>query len=106
MSYVNLICPSCKNKHEVSNFYLKNNNLISSEELAKQLCSCSNFKKTFDESIVEDYDKQVLILRYHEGLTLAQIASVYECAVSTADRRCTTSLRKLQNILGGDTPFR
>ena len=59
MSYVNLICPSCKNKHEVSNFYLKNNNLVSSEELAKQLCSCSNFKKTFDESIVEDSDKQV-----------------------------------------------
>jgi DNA-directed RNA polymerase specialized sigma24 family protein len=48
----------------------------------------------------------VLILRYHEGLTLAQIASVYECAVSTADRRCTTSLRKLQNILGGDTPWK
>ena len=68
------------------------------------LATLIDIKKGF--TLLEDYDKQVLILRYHEGLTLAQIASVYECAVSTADRRCTTSLRKLQNILGGDTPFR
>ena len=47
MSYVKLTCPSCKNKHEVSNFYLKNNNLVTSEELAKQLCNCNNFKETF-----------------------------------------------------------
>lgn len=68
------------------------------------LATLIDIKKGFN--LLKDYDKQVLILRYHEGLTLAQIAEVYQCAVSTADRRCTTSLRKLQNILGGDTPFR
>jgi hypothetical protein len=26
--------------------------------------------------------------------------------VSTADRRCTASLRRLQEELGGETPFR
>ena len=36
MSYVKLTCPSCKNKHEVSNFYLKNNNLVTSEEPVKK----------------------------------------------------------------------
>lgn len=68
------------------------------------LATLIDIKKGF--TLLKDYDKQVLILRYHEGFTLAQIANVYECAVSTADRRCTTSLRKLQDILGGDTPFR
>lgn len=55
---------------------------------------------------LDDYDKQVLIYRYHESLTLAQIAEIFQCAVSTAERRCMTSLRRLQNKLGGDTPFR
>ena len=58
MSYVNLICPSCKNKHEVSNFYLKNNNLVSSEELAQKLCNCKNFKETFNEIIIKVSDKE------------------------------------------------
>ena len=61
MSYVKLTCPSCKNKHEVSNFYLKNNNLVTSEELAKQLCNCNNFKETLDESVIKDSNKQVAV---------------------------------------------
>ena len=64
MSYVNLICPSCKNKHEVSNFYLKSNNLISSEELALNLCGCSNFKSTFDESVVENYPNSIFTEKF------------------------------------------
>jgi RNA polymerase sigma factor (sigma-70 family) len=68
------------------------------------LASLIDIKKAFNA--LEDYDKQVLIYRYHEALTLAQIAEIYQCAVSTADRKCMTSLRRLQNKLGGDTPFR
>lgn len=68
------------------------------------LASLIDIKKAFNA--LEDYDKQVLIYRYHEALTLAQMAEIYQCAVSTADRKCMTSLRRLQNKLGGDTPFR
>jgi|TARA_B110000483_G_scaffold129048_1_gene154698 predicted amidophosphoribosyltransferase len=64
MSYVKLTCPSCKNKHEVSNFYLKNNNLIPNEELAKQLCNCNNIKETFDESIIEKDPNKPLVRNY------------------------------------------
>lgn len=51
-------------------------------------------------------DQNVLSLRYHYAETLEKIASILECSVSTADRKCTSALRKLQNELGGDTPFR
>lgn len=50
-------------------------------------------------------DKDILIKRYHENLTLQELASYLECAVSTADRRCQNSLRKLQNNLGGESPY-
>lgn len=55
---------------------------------------------------LEQPDKDLLMIRYHEGLTLQQIADMYGCALSSADRRCASSLRKLQNILGGDSPWR
>ena len=55
---------------------------------------------------LEQPDKDLLLLRHHEGLTLQQIAEAYGCALSTADRRCSNSLRKLQNLLGGDSPWR
>ena len=50
-------------------------------------------------------DKDILIKRYHENLTLQELATYLECAVSTADRRCQNSLRKLQNNLGGESPY-
>jgi RNA polymerase sigma factor (sigma-70 family) len=50
-------------------------------------------------------DKDILIKRYHENLTLQELASYLECAISTADRRCQSSLRRLQNNLGGDSPY-
>lgn len=68
------------------------------------LAALIDIKKAFNK--LEDYDKQVLIYRYHESLTLTQIASIYQCAVSTADRKCMNSLRRLQDKLGGDTPWR
>ena len=51
-------------------------------------------------------EQQLLIWRHHESLTLAQIAGLLECAVSTADRRCINALRALQKQLGGENPFR
>jgi len=46
-----------------------------------------------------------LRMRHHEGFTLQQIAQVLECAISTADRRCDKSLRRLQDNLGGISPW-
>ena len=40
-------------------------------------------------------------MRHHENATLQQVAQYLECATSTADRRCTTSLRRLQEGLAG-----
>lgn len=50
-------------------------------------------------------DRRVLILRYHEQMTLAQIGGVLECHASTADRRCDAALRALVEILGGRSPY-
>jgi len=50
-------------------------------------------------------DKDILIKRYHERFTLEQMAGYLGCAVSTADRKCQQSLRKLQNNLGGESPY-
>ncbi len=49
--------------------------------------------------------QQLLTLRYHENFTLAQISGVLGCAVSTAERRCMNALRKLQDELGGTSPY-
>lgn len=53
-----------------------------------------------------DADEQKLLrLRHHENATLQQIAAVFECAVSTADRRCNNAMRKLIDQLGGPSPW-
>lgn len=50
--------------------------------------------------------QQLLTLRYHENFTLAQIGNVLGCAVSTAERRCMNALRRLQDELGGISPYK
>lgn len=50
-------------------------------------------------------DKDLLIKRYHENLTLEEMGQYLGCATSTADRRCQGALRRLQNILGGESPW-
>lgn len=57
MSYVKLICPSCNSRHEVSNYYIKENNITSLEDLAKQLCTCLNIIKVSE--ITESSDKEL-----------------------------------------------
>jgi RNA polymerase sigma factor (sigma-70 family) len=62
-----------------------------------------DIKKAYEK--LEKYDQEILRLRYHDNLTLQLISEYLECAISTADRRCTQALRKLQNNIGGDSPF-
>jgi RNA polymerase sigma factor (sigma-70 family) len=50
-------------------------------------------------------DKDILIKRYHESLTLEELGEYLQCATSTADRRVQSAIRKLQNILGGESPW-
>ena len=54
---------------------------------------------------LEQVDQSILRMRHHESFTLQQIAQVLECATSTADRRCDKSLRRLQDNLGGISPW-
>ena len=50
-------------------------------------------------------DKDILIKRYHESLTLEEMGVYLGCATSTADRRCASAIRRLQNLLGGESPY-
>ena len=54
---------------------------------------------------LDQEDQTLLRMRHHESFTLQQIAQVLECAISTADRRCDKSLRRLQDNLGGISPW-
>ena len=54
---------------------------------------------------LQQEDKTILQMRYHDNYTLQQIGQYLECATSTADRRCTSALRRLQDKLGGQTPW-
>jgi DNA-directed RNA polymerase specialized sigma24 family protein len=67
------------------------------------LASLIDIKKGYLQLDVED--QTLLRFRYHENYTLQQLSEVLECAVSTADRRCEKSLRRLQDNLGGVSPW-
>ena len=54
---------------------------------------------------LEEADKHILMLRYHENLTLERIGEVLGCHRSSADRRCQHALRELNNELGGVSPY-
>ena len=51
-------------------------------------------------------DKNILSKRYYEDHTLEQMAQYLECAISTADRRIEKALLRLQDKLGGESPFK
>jgi RNA polymerase sigma factor (sigma-70 family) len=67
------------------------------------LATLIDIKRSY-ESLDED-EKNILRLRYHENYTLQQLSEATECAVSTADRRCTNALRKILNFMGGESPY-
>lgn len=62
-----------------------------------------DIKKAYER--LEKDDQEILRLRYHENLTLQHIAEYLECHPSTADRRSNQALRRLQNLIGGESPF-
>jgi RNA polymerase sigma factor (sigma-70 family) len=62
-----------------------------------------DIKKCYEK--LDDEDKQILMLRYHENLTLERIGEVLGCHRSSADRRCSHALRELNNLLGGASPY-
>ena len=67
------------------------------------LATLIDIKRSY-ESLDED-DKNILRLRYHENYTLQQLSEATECAISTADRRCGNALRKILNFMGGESPY-
>lgn len=54
---------------------------------------------------LEQNERLILKQRYLDSFTLQQMAEFWECAISTADRRCERALSKLQDQLGGPTPW-
>jgi RNA polymerase sigma factor (sigma-70 family) len=54
---------------------------------------------------LDKFDQDILRLRYHENQTLQLISEYLECAISTVDRKCSQALRRLQNNIGGESPF-
>jgi RNA polymerase sigma factor (sigma-70 family) len=68
------------------------------------LAALIDIKKCFMK--LDQKDQTVLRMRHYDNATLQQIAQYLECATSTADRRCSNSLRRLQDELGGETPWR
>ena len=62
-----------------------------------------DIKKSYD--LLDEDEKKILRLRYHENYTLQQLSEILECAISTADRRCGNALRKLLNFMGGESPY-
>jgi len=67
------------------------------------LATLIDIKKSYE--LLDEDEQKILRLRYHENYTLQQLSEVIECAVSTADRRCGNALRKLLNLMGGESPY-
>ena len=67
------------------------------------LATLIDIKKAYE--LLDEDEQKILRLRYHENYTLQQLSEVLECAVSTADRRCGNALRKLLNLMGGESPY-
>ena len=62
-----------------------------------------DIKRAYEK--LEKEEQDILRLRYHENQTLQHIGEYLECAISTADRRVTQALRKLQSEIGGNSPW-
>ena len=67
------------------------------------LATLIDIKKSYE--LLDEDEQKILRLRYHENYTLQQLSDTLECAVSTADRRCGNALRKLLNLMGGESPY-
>ena len=72
-------------------------------EGGKLLVSLLDIKKAY--LLLDAEDKNVLMHRYYNHLTLEQLGQVLECSKSTADRRTDAALRELQDRIGGESPY-
>lgn len=62
-----------------------------------------DIKKGYEQ--LEQAQKDLIKARYYDNLTLAQMAQLFECSISTADRRCENAIKALQRIVGGENPW-
>jgi RNA polymerase sigma factor (sigma-70 family) len=67
------------------------------------LATLIDIKKSYE--LLDEDEKNILLLRYHKNYTLQQLSESLECAISTADRRCSNALRKILNFMGGESPY-
>ena len=49
---------------------------------------------------LDEEDREVLLMHYHEGLNLNQIAEILECCHETAQRRRQSALERMRQKLG------
>ena len=62
-----------------------------------------DIKKSYE--MLDKDDQEILRLRYHDNLTLELLGEYLECSRSTAERKSNSALRKLNNNMGGDSPY-
>lgn len=62
-----------------------------------------DIKQAFEK--LDKADQEILTLRYHDNQTLQLMSEYLECAVSTVDRKIGQSLRRLQDEMGGPSPW-
>jgi RNA polymerase sigma factor (sigma-70 family) len=62
-----------------------------------------DIKKAYQ--LLDKEDQDILRLRYNDNITLQQLAEYLECSTSTADRRTSSAIRKLNNNIGGESPY-
>ena len=62
-----------------------------------------DIKKSYE--MLDKDDQEILRLRYHDNLTLELLGEYLECSRSTAERKSNNALRKLNNNMGGDSPY-
>lgn len=62
-----------------------------------------DIKKAYE--LLDKDEQEILRLKYNDNITLQQLAEYLECSTSTADRRVTRALYKLNNNIGGASPY-
>lgn len=72
-------------------------------ESGNLLAMLVDIKKAYE--LLDAQTRAILENRYLHDYTLSQIAQWLEVSVSTADRRCISALTKLQELLGGGSPY-
>ena len=72
-------------------------------ESGTHLAMLVDVKQSFEK--LDIVDKDLLTRRYLNEYTLEQMAEYLQCAISTADRRINNAMNKLQDKLGGDSPY-